>query len=199
MIILLGGKKRTGKNTAKDIIVEYLQQKRKIVVEESFALVIKDIVCDLLDLTPTELDALKNRQGVVKSFTVDGNPISTVTHRKILQVLGTDVRDKHFDKFLWVDMFVRRLHKHQTKDIFVTVDDWRFPHEYERVRDIFGEDNILPIIIERDSLPQDDLHDLHDSETALDDFYTPSLIRIKNNDTIGDLRGKLHTVLEGVI
>jgi len=188
-VILVGGKKRVGKNTSVDIIEDYLKQKRINVVRESFAGVLKDITCMLLEVTPRELDILKNSGGVVKSVTEDGQFISGVTHRKFLQVLGTDVRDRYFNKCLWVDMCLDRI-KNIPENTVVIIDDWRFPHESERVATKFST---TEIIIERPKLPQGDLHP---SETALDEF---DAVRIINDGTIGDLRLKIYQELERIL
>lgn len=188
-VILVGGKKRTGKNTTVDIIEDYLRQKQIPILKESFAGVLKSITSMLLGLTPRELDILKNSDGVVKSVTEDGQFISGVTHRKFLQVLGTDIRDKYFDKYLWVDMCKERL-QNTPKDVVVVIDDWRFPHEFERMALDFVTE---PIIIERPNLPQGDSHP---SETALDDF---NATRITNDGTVEDLRLKIHQVLESIL
>jgi dephospho-CoA kinase len=117
--------------SGKDTIGKYLIDEYGF---EKYAMAnpLKEIV-SIITGTPLDIiDGSSNREfrEVVK------HPDYNMTHRELLQYIGTEVFRDHFDKDIWVKIAKRRLAKTGDK---VVVTDIRFPNEAEMIRDMGGE------------------------------------------------------------
>ena len=146
-IILISGKKRSGKDFTGAMVVEKLTSRGYKVESLSYAKPLKDYTCTLLGLSPIELETRKNIDG---SF-----------ERLFLQRLGVLFRDEVNTNY-WVNTALDNMKKSHADVIIVT--DCRFPNEIVAVGDVFTS---LTMRIESDDV---DLNDTHESETALDEY-----------------------------
>jgi len=191
-IILVNGKKRSGKDTFSELLSE------KGFYKFAFADSIKEIVCDTLNIDVETLDDYKNSE---KEFEIDFEEFKTRLIKKLLSIAKinnykTD-RIKQFDiktlniytsnytkinirlflqqlnvtKYLfndngvWVKHALKKIEESEAKDIVIS--DFRFLDEYELMKKL--NFNIICIkIIGKNYYEKDNLS--HISETELNDF-----------------------------
>ena len=120
-IILINGKKRSGKDFVAKKLREKLESGGKVVRVLSFADPIKEIMCKTFNISLAELDDLKNND---INILINGNEIS---FRQILQNFGTEAMQSVFSKHIWVNKLTQRAYE---KDCdYLIVPDFRFVHE----------------------------------------------------------------------
>lgn len=186
-IIGLYGKKRSGKDTVADYLVE-----NNGFIKLSFAGKLKNICKELFKFTDEDLE---NKD--------ETNKYWDVSPRKVLQFIGTDLfRDKIDECIPWIkDNFwieilrkeIYDLHDQYGADLKIVISDCRFPNEIEFVKElinIFDKDTGKIIKIERECLLND--HDYHVSENYNDLYYTNI---IYNNSSIADLYSYIDDIL----
>jgi len=192
-LILLSGKKRTGKDTVADYLVKQYNFESR-----AFANKLRGYAYQFLHYF---LD-YEGAPQVVYNDTLKDIPITNkcgleiqfkneaLTPRKLLQYLGTDVFRDNFDSDFWVNKVITSLQNHDFVNNFV-ITDCRFPNEIDKVKDeLENFYNITSIRIHRNT----GLHDTHLSETALDD-YTDFDYVIENNGTLEELYQKVDRIL----
>ena len=177
-VILLGGKKRSGKGVSATIVQTYYEEKGFSVYKTSFAEPIKEILSIMFDIPVSLINRYKNNPDKFK-ITIE-NTENATDFRQLLQKLGTEVRDQYLYQTIWVDLCISKI-KRKNTDIAI-IDDWRFPFEYSILCENF---DVLPIIVTRDT----DEEDNHPSEKSLDDVSYATII--DNNGTIPELKDKL--------
>lgn len=186
-VIMIGGKKRSGKDTTAAYIKEYLRLQGKTVEIISFADTLKGIMALLFDTSVQEIDYYKNNPSKVwvEVLNHDNLVLQQTDFRRLLQILGTECRDKYFGRNIWVD--IAKGHILAARTDYVIIPDLRFPFEYEGVLSDFDTKTIK---ITRDQVG---VIDNHLSEIGLDDFVAD--YSITNNGTIDELKDKLAKVL----
>lgn len=111
MIIGICGHKGSGKDYLGNLLKEYT--KFKIV---HFADPIKDILCEMFNISKDELNNLKNSENT---------KILGTNMRSILQVFGTDIMQKMFGKEIWTNLVL--------KEDDLIIADVRFQHEVDAI------------------------------------------------------------------
>lgn len=143
-IILIGHKKRQGKDTFSDMLKKHLQDNGLQVAQLSFADPMKDIMAEALGVSRNTLDAMKN---------------GCDYHRQILQRFGSGLMKNHFGDTVWRDIAIKKIEREKFYGCdCVIIPDFRFPCEYI--------DGAITVNVKRD----DAIGDEHISETALDGY-----------------------------
>ena len=199
-IILISGKKQSGKNLTASFIEELSENPNNIEVF-AFADTLKNMASNFfyhvmgneyyVEHKEYEKDSFKNK---VIPFKFNEKKC---TYRKFLQYFGTDFMRELFSDNLLVDIvieFIKGNLLHTANNMFV-ITDARFPNEIERVEEKLGKKcDIVSLRVERPSLPVNP--NAHISETALDDYFFD--YTIINDGTKKELKEKVKEFLEGL-
>lgn len=160
-LILVNGKKRSGKDFFAQILKTELSKLGKNAEVMSFAEPLKCIIADTFDITNKQLDDFKNdaeQVGIIRTK-MSGTDYEVLTDfRLILQRFGTEAMKKYFGEDVWVKLLADRAYK--SKADFIIVPDFRF----------FTEDIGGAITVKIKNANFDNAGDLHRSETELDNF-----------------------------
>lgn len=187
MIIGINGKKSSGKNTVYDIIKKYseLTNYPKLIVESSFARLVKESAAASLGIEVATLEKLKNEKEALVSLSLYGINTSQMTVREYLQKYGTEAHRDVFDNDFWVDQLLPLDHTYD--DVIYIITDARFLNEINRIKQLANSKNQTEIWkIVRPSLED---KDLHISEKDLPDKYCDRIII--NDGTMEDLEKKV--------
>jgi hypothetical protein len=159
-IIILAGKKRSGKSTAAEIIKNEIDDEYKIV---NIGDNVKNVTCDLINtLLNQNLDVktIESWDRDTDGFNVKGvNGKTKLTIRKLYQKIGTDIIRKYLGPNIWVETLCRSMNKNGK----YIVADCRFSNEAKFIRNYFGQDNVVIYKIFRNT----ENHDAHISENDL--------------------------------
>lgn len=172
MLIGLLGKKRVGKDTVADYLVEKYQFKK-----ETLATPIKEVCKILFDFNDDQL------YGDLKE---EKDDYWNIEPRIIFQYLGTDIFRNDIKRILpdinnnfWVKTMEKRIGKHiNNKNIVVS--DLRFQNEVDMVHRLGG----IVIKIDKDTSANDFQN--HESETNIDTIQDYDIL-VNNNKKIIDL------------
>ena len=199
-IILISGKKQSGKNSI-GAFIEELSENPNHIETLAFADVLKNMASDFfhdvlyndvyIEHYNYEKDSFKNKVIPYKYNE------KKCTYRKFLQYFGTDFMRELFSDNLWVDNIIDRIkhNSYYTSDSMFIITDTRFTNEIERVQKELGKKcDIVSLRVERPSLPVNE--NAHISETALDDYFFD--YTIVNDGTKKELKGKVKMFLEGL-
>jgi energy-coupling factor transporter ATP-binding protein EcfA2 len=190
MIILVAGKKGSGKDTLANLLKDLINDD-KHVQRLSFAEPIKEVSNLLFGWDYAKFDQDDKE-------TVDKN--NGVSPRDFWQWFGTEVmqyafprRFKHvYNKMgrnIWVKILADKANKPGTTYI---VSDWRFPHELDYLLKNTHQD-VVAIRIDRKDLNS---NDLHESESVVDELM-PMFI-VENTSTLEELKLSAETLLEDI-
>jgi hypothetical protein len=160
-LILVNGKKRSGKDYFAQMLKKELAIHGKTADVMSFAGPLKEIIAETFDISLEQLDEYKNssRACGISHSKMDGYEFEKITDfRLILQKFGTEAMKRFFGEDVWVKLLAERAYK-STAD-FIIVPDFRFLSE-----DIPGA-----ITVKIKNANFDNAGDLHRSETELDNF-----------------------------
>lgn len=199
-IILISGKKQSGKNSI-GAFIEELSENPNHIETFAFADVLKNMASDFF------YDVL-NIDGYVEHHNYEKDSFKNkvipykynerkCTYRKFLQYFGTDFMRELFSDNLWVDNIIDHIkhNLHYTADSMFIITDTRFPNEIERVQKELGKKcDIISLRVERPSLLVNE--NAHISETALDDYFFD--YTIVNDGTKKELKEKVKEFLEGL-
>ena len=201
-VILIAGKKQSGKNTVADMLRSMLGELH--VVNVSFAEPLKDMCKEafrpLITALNHEFEALHSRieahgSALDKNMPrfAGGHPYMTRDHnwyenknnitRLILQIVGTDVVRKVYPNY-WIEQTIAKIAEYKRHQ-FATVSDWRFPNEFELVDKAFPHAVSIRVVRKHHKEPTD----THISETALDNYQFQHVI--ENDGDVDDLRSKV--------
>jgi len=162
-VILINGKKRSGKDFTAKLLQEQLGDKAIIL---SFAEPLKQIIATTFGITMDELDVFKNNPNkykvVVQKDTLPN--INNTNFREILQIFGTEAMQSVFGNMVWVDLLLDKISKLPPSIEYVIISDWRRLAEYTGIK---GEHKVTTIKV--NGGVSTDI-DTHISETALDTF-----------------------------
>lgn len=157
-LILINGKKRSGKDYFASMLQEELYKVKKTSEVMSFAGPIKEIISETLDISLSDLDKWKND---AESIIVRDNGHQKIisNFRLILQKFGTEAMKKHFGEDVWQKLLIEKASKSNVD--YVIVPDFRFLCE-----DVPGS---ITIKIRNDEIEKNST-DNHRSENELNDF-----------------------------
>lgn len=120
IVVGLVGIKGSGKTSAAKVFERYGFERK------SFAKPLKDLACQMFNLTPEQVQDEKLKEVPLPEW-------NNLTPRKILQHLGTE-GFRHLDPDFWVKYLVNSLEKGKK----YVIDDVRFLNEVEAIEDIGG-------------------------------------------------------------
>jgi len=169
-IILLGYKKRAGKDTVAKMLKEKLPNSEII----HFADALKEIIATTLDIDVEALDYFKNN-----NYELEWK-YGSISFRKLLQRFGTEAMKPIFGNNVWARI-VRQKIEDSNKD-FIIIPDFRFKEEYEYLLTGFYN-NLITVKVERDL---NICEDSHSSEKDLEDFEFD--LQVNNLGTLDDLK-----------
>lgn len=181
LIIGVGHKARTGKDTVAEYLVEHYDFYRV-----GFADALKRGVQAIFGFTDQQVHGDKK---LIKDSYWGKTPV------KILQEVGTDVMRTHYDNDIWVKAAMKRVqdvqNEHPTGQ-HVVIPDVRFPNEVGAIKEAGG-------YLVRVDRPLEDRGDIgrdpnHPSEVALDDFRGWDF-KIDNSYTLKTLYKNVDRVL----
>jgi hypothetical protein len=157
-IILIGGKKRSGKDYFASLLQEELYKNEKTSCIISFADPLKEIISKTFDISLETLDEYKNRS--MKVFVPSdefGKGIEEISNfRSIIQRLGTEAMKPIFGDDVWTNILLKKAQESNVD--FVIVPDFRF--KVEKISELTIE------VINEDIESMDS----HSSENELKDF-----------------------------
>lgn len=157
MILLINGKKRSGKDfVANKLKLEFEALDKRVRIL-SFADKLKDIVCSTFNISRETLDIYKNNNQRLY-INVDGSFVEISDFRSILQRLGTEGIKSVFGQNVWRELVEKEIATDYENDIFI-VPDFRFLSE-----EIYNSVTIK--ILGKNS----NNTDTHLSETELDSY-----------------------------
>ena len=163
-IILINGKKRSGKDWNANLIKQELEERGFSTQIMSFAEPLKNIISETFDISPEDLEKYKNESldyGLEIKAYPNNQPsvvIDYINFRTILQRFGTEAMKKWFGDDVWLELLLKRVNDASVD--YILVPDFRFKVEYI--------EKSITLKIKNDEY--DNAGDLHASETELDDF-----------------------------
>ena len=182
-IILINGKKRSGKDFFASKLQEELYKNKKTSEIMSFADPLKDIVAKTLNVSLEELDQFKNDKEPI-IVRKDGFQEIVTDFRKALQIFGTEAMKPYFGNDVWSNLLLERAKN--SKVDFILVPDFRFKVE---------EISEYTVKIRNDEI-DNACKDLHPSETELNDFNFKYTI---NNSGNPDLTEQINNFIRTVL
>ena len=209
-VILINGLARSGKDTTAKIIKEELTKQGYSVKVLAFADKLKDMVCEMFNISRDELDDYKNTKVDigVEDFYERGCYIDLTDFRTFLDVFGNKIAKTLGGESVWADIVLNNIQN--SEEEYFIVPDFRFFIEYDVFHihnydwydtnaDYFGNINleetpfnITTVQVQRD-VPKLDL----ESAKALDDFmfeYT-----LDNNSDLTSLQGNIKELLGKIL
>lgn len=186
MLIGLSGKKRSGKNTVADFMLEWAEEYGFPASQQAFAEKLKLSAALAFGCSAHEAaffcEDLKE-SGTI-SVTSDEFDFE-ISGREFLQWYGTEAHRQVFDDQFWIKQLLPENLNHQ--DELIVITDVRFPNEAEAIR-IVGGDIIR--VVRTDSETADE----HASEQPLPEDLID--IEILNDSNLQNLRWAARTAIE---
>lgn len=187
MIVLIHGRKRSGKDTFASILKE-LKPELEIY---SFAQPLKEITAKSFGITLKVLDDLKNDESIKIGFRSPNAKMCTGNSvRNFLQNLGTEAMKPIFGDDVWADLAIKHYNTLPEGSI-MAVPDFRVPEEYEAIKALGLP--ILTVKINRDCVEVSG--DTHITENGLAEDFEFDFI-VDNNGTLDDLRTEAVELLD---
>lgn len=189
-VILLGGKKRTGKNTAEKFLKNYLETKGFSVATVSFAEPLKEMVAMIFDITLEDVEFYKNNPNKtwIELINSHNQVVAQTDFRRVLQKFGTEVRNAYLGRNFWVNLAKDKVTASRAD--YVIISDWRFIHEASEMMKDF---DTKTIIINKDTGSVD----THASEKELETFIPD--YQISNEGTLEQLEEKMFKIARNLI
>lgn len=175
VFILISGLAGVGKSTFAEFLYEKLLDESYGVVKSSFAGEVKAIARDCF-----HWDGAKDDKG-----------------RALLQGIGNIGRS--YDEDIWVKYLLYNTEDYNMFTDFIIVDDWRFPNEYEFLKNT-KDSNVVAVRIlssERGGLEGKFGEDI--SETSLKDNDLIYDVRIHNDKSIEDLEKEAKLFVDSLL
>lgn len=178
-IIAFSGKIGAGKDTAADMVVDYLQSRNRSVVKMLFAEPIKKMAAALLGVPEEQFRSQEYKETPIPYLE------NLVTPRDILICLGENLKQ------LCGENFFALLMEHRIfqlpPETYIVISDLRFPTELAVVQEMNG----IGVRIKRNQ-DQGFLMSMDRTETSLDDVTFD--YEIDNNGTIDELFQQVKTL-----
>ena len=168
-VICISAKARHGKDTAAEIMKEYLEMQGKKVLITHFADLLKYLCKSLFGW-----DGNKDERG-----------------RTLLQYIGTDVVGKKNSAY-WAEFIAGVLYMFEGEWDYVLIPDCRYPVEIETMRQIF---DTTIVRVERPNFDNGltEAQKNHPSEVDMDNY--PFDYKILNNGTLEELRQEIYNFM----
>lgn len=186
MIVLIHGRKRSGKDTFAGILKEL---KPELAIY-SFAQPLKEITAKSFGITLKVLDELKNDESIKIGFRSPNAKMCTGNSvRNFLQNLGTEAMKPIFGNDVWADLAIKHYNT-LPQDSVMVIPDFRVPEEYEAIKALGLP--IMSVKIDRECVEVSG--DTHITENSLVDFEFDFIV--DNNGTLDDLRTEAVELLD---
>lgn len=154
-VILINGKKRSGKDYLAKMLKLELEQQNKTVEIMSYADPIKEILADTFNISVELIDEYKNN---FQAIDVAGENL--LNFRELLQRFGTEAMKKQFGDDVWVNLLKGKINISTAE--YILISDFRFLCE-----DISEGFNVTTVnVINKDIIAEDE----HSSENELNDY-----------------------------
>jgi len=182
-IILVNGKKRSGKDYFSGLLKQELESNGRTVQIMHLADPMKEIISTVFECTKDELEEYKNNP---ERFPVtvfeDTHGARDTDFRKILQLFGSEGMKPHFGDDVWAQLLMNKANK--SNDDFIIVPDFRFLCEARSPYTV----NVF----------NDDINctDSHKSENELNDFKFKYTI---DNTGHKDITSQVQEVANGLL
>jgi hypothetical protein len=173
------------KSSGKDTLARYLRNKHaekyadSVAIKLAFADVLKDICANMFVFNRDLCESEQGKQTIIEPY--------GKTVREILQWFGTSIGQNAVDKFvgrsmnLWINHVINQIYsiverygKH--RNILITITDMRFINEYEHIKRVFPNLDVINVV--RFSYSDAQIATMHISETE------HLMIRVDNNHYI---------------
>lgn len=159
-IIIIGGKKSSGKDTVADYITKKYNFKKMAIANK-----LKSIVKILFDFSDEQLNNEILKEKLDKNW--------KITPRQAMQFIGTDMFQFQIQKLcpnvgrnFWINSFINEMNiivKHSN----IVISDIRFKHEFDEIYKNFNKYNIISIKLSRNTKCK---YDYHISETEIENM-----------------------------
>lgn len=182
-IILINGKKRSGKDYFARLLQDELYKNKKTSYVIGFADPIKEIISKTLNVSLSDLDTFKNDK---EKIIVRKNGFQEIItdFRQVLQTFGTEAMKPIFGDDIWVQLLIKKA-KESNVD-YVIVPDFRFLCE-----------KISPITVKiRNDEIDNACKDSHASENELNDFKFSYTI---NNSGYRDINNEVKDFVKDIL
>lgn len=158
-IILIHGKKRSGKDYIGSMIEEWLLKKNHSVLKFAFADPMKDILACTLGV---DIEDLNNYKNLEEPIIINDKEVTTC--RKIFTSFGNDIMKNYFGINVWAN--IASLKIKESKEEFIIITDLRVLEEYKVIEDMTDRHgwNLLTFNIISDIISTD----THITEQGLD-------------------------------
>jgi len=173
-IVLINGKKRSGKDFSASMLEEKLDSTLKL----SFATPLKQIVADTFGITLEALEEFKNNHTEydIKCMAYPNNQpqvnFLTTDFREILQRFGTEGMKPVFGTDVWAKIALDLVK--ESKEEVIIIPDFRFNIESDVIKNNPFGINVVTLKIKNDDV--DGGEDLHASERELDSYLFDYII-----------------------
>jgi hypothetical protein len=174
-IILITGKKFSGKDTTAERLVENYRYKRY-----AYADSLKNMAVKLVNEVLGGNCSISNFVDLDKKEKPIELPLITkkITPREILQAFGTNFVREYLSDSYWVDYIVNEINT--TNPRYACITDYRFPNEFDEiVKNLSNKYDIFRIKVKRNSII---VKDGHSSENALNSLKDSDFDYILNNN-----------------
>jgi hypothetical protein len=181
MLIGLGGKLQSGKDTVFNIIKEFHPEAEKFY----FTKKMKESAAALFGIDPELWEKYKNDE-LESLLTLElgkGEVVIHMTIRQFLQRYGTEAHRNIFGEDYWLDDIMPEDFDHSNR--FVVVKDMRMPNEIERIIELSG----FTVKVEKNGLENSD----HPTENEIPDELIDW--HLDNNGSREELKNNVKTML----
>lgn len=187
MLIGLSGKKRSGKNTVADFMLEWAEEYNFPARQQAFADKLKMSAARAFGFVDPD-ESMSFCEDLKETGTIAVSSSSfnfEVSGRQFLQWYGTEAHRQIFDDRFWIQQLLPENMDHENELVVIT--DVRFPNEAEAIR-VAGGDIIRVVRLDSEE------PDAHLSEQALSDSLVD--IEILNDSNLDSLRWAARTAVE---
>jgi len=180
MLIGLGGKLQSGKDTVFNIIKDLRPEAEKFYFTENM----KRSAAAIFDIDPEVWEDWKNNSRAIIILKTQQGVHSKLTVREFLQRYGTEAHRDIFDENFWLDDMLPEELDHSGR--LIVFKDMRMPNEIDRIIQLGG----FTVKIEKDGLPTSD----HSTEREIPDELIDW--HLDNNGTYEELKNNVKTMLK---
>ena len=152
-IVLIHGKKRSGKDYIASLIKKELESCHNIKAKKlSLAYKMKVMISSLFNISLDELEEYKNKESSIY-LKEDNEYKKILTFREILQRFGTEVMKNTFGEDIWIRFLIKEIKS--SEEEVILIPDIRFEEE---LRILSGLGSSYTIYIESKSIDNNDQH-----------------------------------------
>ena len=181
------------------VAAKYLPLNKGYVSVYSFANPVKWMLISLLQQSfgYSEEDAVLAVFGKAKeeSLKLHGE-IKPITHRKMLQTLGTEWRLALGYETMWSDIVKSKIIRNDYNVSRFVIDDWRYIAEYDVIKQLEAQGFKVITVCIRNTTAEANYTGSHSSEGELKDFAFDHVVT--NDGSMSDFIAKVHQFVEAL-